>query len=198
MRCRWCDGILLPEEYYDNSIARHVKLLKCKSCGRPFASRLQLVPAAAPLPECVAEGVQERTEKRRKQEETMSKLSKMTDEEKKAFYHGRALKMAEAKRAKKAANAGGATMSEQPEKGPQDGAQAATGAKLRPQRRKMDAGFPPDAVPFPGAVRPTKEEVAEERAHWKPLPPVLSGAITFNISGWSLDKLLKLKELVEG
>lgn len=76
MRCRFCEGILLPEEYYDNTIARHVLLLKCKSCGRPFASRLQFVQAAALLPDGVVAGVLERTEKRRKQEEPMAESKK--------------------------------------------------------------------------------------------------------------------------
>lgn len=87
-------------------------------------------------------------------------------------------------------------MSEQPEKGPQEAAGAATGARLRPQRRKTDAGFPPDAVPFPGAVRPTKEEVAEERDQAR-MDLSISGEVVIDITGWSLAKLLRLKELIE-
>lgn len=184
MRCRWCEGMLLPEEYYDSTICRAVRLLKCKSCGRPFASQMQFVSAAAPLPEEIVEGVLERNKKRKQKQEEVEvmaekKLCKVEGCGKLGVKRG-----GFCTRHFKATNSGGMSM-KPPEKGPQEGAAAPDKDKIERHR-------------IPGRVRPTKEEVEEERGHWKPLPPVLSGSITFNISGWSLEKLLKLKELVEG
>jgi len=73
---------------------------------------------------------------------------------------------------------------------------------------EIDAGFPKGAVSFaPGNPRMKGREESEVLKRMKGeglaitntgLPVRVTGEITINIDGWPLDKLIKLKQLVEG
>lgn len=178
MTCPFCGGQLFVTRPDNEFLNKAVPVIKCSSCNRPVLS--QLVNArAVERPDEGETDLRIIGQKLKKESEAMGIKCKTDGCEKFSVRKGLCsgcfeqefgMKVSEAKKA-----AGGGHTMKPREKAPHEPAQAA------PEAKRGGHGHIPSPPAGEGGVG----------------APGLSGSITLDISGWSLDKLIKLKTLLE-